>query len=285
MDKKYIIFISLFITLLVISFLFYKSQDIKRTYQTEVLKGLTRIKASESPILTENDIKDLPKPVQKYLAYVGVIGKKKVQNVRIAFEGRMKLDPQKDWFNVKTQQYNFIDNPTRMFFIQANMFGIPVVGLDSYKNGKGNMLIKLAGLFTVADAKGPEMDRGEAVTLFNDMCLLAPSTLIDKRIQWKAVDSLTAKATFNDNGCKVSAVLYFNDQGELTNFITDDRYYAQIGKSYQKVRWSTPVQDYKDYNGYKLPSYGEAIWHFPEGDYCYAKFNIKEVEYNCESWY
>ncbi len=29
------------------------------------------------------------------------------------------------------------------------------------------------------------MDRTEAVTLFNDMCLLAPGALVDARIQWE----------------------------------------------------------------------------------------------------
>lgn len=285
MDKKYIILIVSLIAVLGISFLIYKSHDIKRTYKAEVLKGLKRTVAIESQLLTKNDTGHLPESVQKYLAYVGVIGKDKVQNVRITCEGEMKMDPQKEWVKVKTEQYNFFDNNlTRMFFIQEKMFGIPIVGLDSYTNGKGNMLIKLAALFTVADARGQEMDKGEAITLFNDMCLLAPATLIDKRIQWDTVDALTAKATFNDNGCKVSAVLYFNDKGELTNFVTDDRYMSTKGNTYKNLRWSTPVRDYKDINGFKLPTYGEGIWHLADGDFCYAKFNIKEVEYNCESF-
>ena len=282
MAKKYILLILLLLVLLVFSILFYKSHDLKRTYETEVLNGINRDRASENPIISKNDIKHLPKPVQKYLTYVGVIGKEKVQNFKIIFEGEMKMDPKKGWVNVKTEQHNFVANPTRLFYIEGNMAGIPIVGLDSYKNGKGNMLIKLAGLFTVANALGQEMDQGEAITLFNDMCLMAPSTLIDQRIQWESVDDLTAKASFNANGCIVSAVLYFNAIGELTNFSTDDRYMA-IGNSYQKARWSTPVRDYKDYNGLKLPSYGEGVWHLPEGDYCYAKFNIKEVDYNCKS--
>lgn len=279
MDKKYILLFLLLLVLIVCSILFYKSHDLKRTYETEVLKGINRDKALENPIISETDLLLLPKPVQAYLRYVGVIGTEKVQNFKITFEGQMNMDPKKDWISVKTEQHNFVANPTRMFYIEGNTSGIPIIGLDSYKNGKGNMLIKLAGLFTVANALGPEMDSSAAVTLFNDMCLMAPSTLIDPRIQWESVDALTAKASFNTNGCIVSAVLSFNALGELTNFSTDDRYMT-IGKSYQRVRWTTPVKAYKDYNGMKLLSYGEAVWHLPEGDYCYAKFKVKEVEYN-----
>ena len=281
MDKKYILLILFPIVVLGLSLMLYKSQDLKRVYKAEVLEGVNRDNVSEIPILSENDIKHLPTPVQKYLTYVGVMGKQKVRNFKISFDGQMKMDQNKDWINVKTEQHNFIANPTRMFYIEGSMLGIPMLGLDSYKNGKGNMLIKLGGLFTVANALGSEMDSGAAVTLFNDMCLMAPSTLIDPRIQWESVDALTAKASFNDNGCIVSAVLYFNTLGELTNFSTDDRYMT-VGKTYQKVRWSTPVRDYKDYNGLKLPSYGEGVWHLPEGDFCYAQFKVKEIEYNCK---
>ncbi|ATW27479.1 DUF6544 family protein [Candidatus Formimonas warabiya] len=265
--------------------LVYQGQSVKKVYQREVRKRLAQKTASsEGPTLTEKDMENLPEPVRKYLAYVGVIGKEKVFNARIAAHGEMRMDAKRNWFQVKTQQYNFFDPAARLFYIRGNMSGIPMVGLDSYVRGKGNMLIKVASLFTVADAKGKEMDSGARVTLFNDMCLLAPATLIDPRIHWETVDASTVKATFEDQGDAVSALLYFNDQGALINFVTDDRYYSPMGKSYQRVRWSTPVKDYQEMNGVKVPTYGEGIWHFAEGDFCYAKFRFLEIEYNCKQF-
>ena len=141
------------------------------------------------------------------------------------------------------------------------------------------MLIKVASLITVANAKGAEM-----VTLFNDMCLFAPATLIDKRIQWQTIDSLTVKGSLENNGLKVTAFLYFNEKGELINFVTDDRYYSPTGKTYKRAKWSTPVKNYKEISGIKAPTEGETIWHFTEGDFCYAKFKLKKIEYNCKKF-
>jgi hypothetical protein len=70
----------------------------------------------------------------------------------------------------------------------------------------------------------------------------------------------------------------------LINFVSDDRFYSPTGKTYEKVRWSTPVSNYKNTNGYNLPTYGEAVWNFPEEDFTYAKFNIKEIQYNPETF-
>ena len=48
----------------------------------------------------------------------------------------------------------------------------------------------------------------------------------------------------------------------------------------QKLKWSTPLRDYKDINGYKLASYAEAVYTYPDGDFIYAIFNLKNIRYN-----
>ncbi|QNB47844.1 hypothetical protein BR63_17210 [Thermanaerosceptrum fracticalcis] len=284
MEKKYFLTILLLLMAITISIAIYKSQELKRTYKAQVLQGLENIKKSQQSVITEDDIRHLPQPVHKYLRYVGVIGKEKIESVRVVCDGEFRPAPQKNWAKVETEQYNFFTEPTRIYYIGLKMSGVPVVGLHSYKDAKATMLIKLAGLFTVADGKGPIMNSAETVTVFNDMCILAPATLIDKRIEWEELDSLTVKATFKNKDNKISALLYFNEKGELINFISDDRYYSPTGDTYRKARWSTPVGDYKVINGLRLPTYGEAIWQFPEGDYCYAKLRIKDVEYNPKSF-
>ncbi|MCX7709533.1 MAG: hypothetical protein N2484_06750 [Clostridia bacterium] len=286
MDKKFILTALFLLAAAVISFLTYQSQELKRIYMAEVKKGTKRTSQQRNSILTESDILHLPEPVRKYLRYVGVIGKEKVFSVKAVCEGEMKLDPKKGWVKINSEQYNFFDDhPTRLFYMKALMFGLPVLGLHSYTDEAAYMHIKVAGLFTVLDSRGPEMRIGDTTTLFNDMCFFAPATLIDHRIQWEAVDPLTVKATFTNQGTTISAVLYFNEKGELVNFISNDRFYIPMDGSSQKAVWSTPISNYKDIGGLKLPSYGEAVWKLPEGDYCYAKFtNIKEVKYNSEGF-
>lgn len=286
MDKKYIWLVLFIIILIAIAFLVYKSMGLKRTYETEVKKGLKRTSDQKKDIVTEEDLKHLPEPVQKFLRYVGVVGREKIRNVRAVIDGEMKMDPKKDWVKIKVQQYNFFDNHlTRLFYIKAIMFGIPVLGLHSYTDDGAYMHIKAAGLFTVLNSRGPEMRIGDTTTLFNDMCFLAPATLIDKRIKWESIDSHTAKAIFKNNDTSISAILYFNEKGELINFISNDRYYIPLDGSKRKAQWSTPMGKYEERNGLKLPTYGEAVWKLPEGDYCYAKFtNVKETEYNCNKF-
>ncbi len=277
MSKKYIFLI---IAILGASSIVYKALELRRAYNAEVQDAFRQFGAAETEILTENDISGLPEPVQKYLKYTGVIGKEKVKNFRLLGEGEFKTGKDKSWVKAKAEQYNFIDNPRRIYYMKLSMSGLPVVGLHVYKDVTATMLIKLAGLVTVGDAKGEIMNKAETVTVFNDMCLMAPATLIDKRIEWEMIDQLTVKGIFNNNGIKISAVLYFNEKGELINFVSNDRYMTTSGEDYQNAPWSTPVGEYKEYNGIKLASYGEAHWSLPEGDFCYGRIYLKRVEYN-----
>ena len=121
------------------------------------------------------------------------------------------------------------------------------------------------------------MNKAETVTLFNDMCLLAPATLIDKRIQWQLIDSNSVKATFTNQGMTISAMLYFNDRGQIIDFVSNDRTAISDMKQYP---FSTPVSDYQNINGINIMSRGDAIWHYPDGKFTYGKFVLKNIEYN-----
>jgi len=229
-------------------------------------------------IITQNDLDSLPPIIQKYLNYVSLVGKQKVKNVKIVFEGEMR-DKGEEWFSFTSEQYNFFDSPTRLFFMKAKVKGLPVSGYHAYKEEGASMLVKLLSLFPVVDIKGKEMFPTETVTYFNDLCLLAPAALIDKRIQWKTIDDLSVKAIFTTNGTQISAILYFNETGQLVNFSSNDRYSVSEMKAFP---FSTPAKKYRNVNGYNLPTYGEAIWHYPDGEFVYGKFNLKSIEYNIQ---
>lgn len=251
----------------------------KSLYRMSVEKRLS--KPSEKAILTPEEIASLPEPVQKYLVFTGAVGKPKVANMRVVFSGSMKRSIKSPWMPILSQQYNFFDDYARFFYIRAKLFGIPFDGLHAYSEDRATMQIKIASLFQVVDAKGEKMFKGETVTVLNDICLLAPAAMVDEHIQWVTLDDLQVKAIFSHRGVKVSAVLTFAEDGRLVDFLSDDRCYCEDGKNYLIYPWSTPIRRYAEVDGRMVPAYGEAIWHLPEAEYCYAKFDLSEIKYNC----
>lgn len=147
------------------------------------------------------------------------------------------------------------------------MKGLPVAALHIYKDNHATFSVKALSTFSIIDEKEGNLNIAETVTFFNDMCLLAPASLIDKRIEWEHIDNLNAKASFRTNDISISAKLVFNETGQLISFCSDDRYYYAGENKMQKISWTTPVTNYKDFNGHRIASAGKAIWSFPEGDF------------------
>jgi hypothetical protein len=170
-----------------------------------------------------------------------------------------------------------MQNPTRLFFMNAVMKRLPVAGYHAYVNGEAFMDIRLFSLIKVQFRDGDDMNKAETVTFFNDMCCMAPATLIDKRISWQSIDENTVGATFTTNGITVTAELFFNEAGQLINFKSNDRYNADAGKG---LPWATPLKEYREVNGYKLAGYAETIYTYPDRELCYGTFEVKSVHYN-----
>jgi hypothetical protein len=252
----------------------------KDEYRKEVKIGLEESRNIQKTILNEAEIAYLPESVKKYIRYTGCIGKPIVNNFRIDFVGKIRDHAKPVWMQLTSEQYNFIKTPTRLFYLDATMKGLPVGGFHCFKNGKAYMDIRLLSIFKVEYQSGAVMDTSETVTFFNDMCVMAPGALIDKRIEWLEVVGNKVKASFTNNGITISAWLYFNEKGEMVNFSSEDR--SALGKNGEtiKLKWSTPMRDYKTINGYKLASYAEAIYTYPEGDFTYATFELKDIGYN-----
>lgn len=259
----------------------YSSWNFENDYKRDVAQSMTYLGNIPPEIISENDLAHLPDPVQKYLHYVGVVGRPKIKNVKISFTGEMR-EKGKKYFPFTSVQYNFFEKPARLFFMQAKVKGLPVNGYHAYKNGSANMHVKLLSLIPAATMEaqaGEEGFKTETVTFFNDICLFAPAALIDKSIKWEEINESSVRALFSNQGVTISAILYFNQKGQLINFISDDRC-ALAPDGLKNYRFSTPVSNYKNINGYNLFTYGEAIWHYPDEEFVYGKFNVADIAYN-----
>jgi hypothetical protein len=195
--------------------------------------------------------------------------------------GRIRSGPRARWMPFTAEQHNFFnDQRSRLFYMTGTMFGIPFQGFHRYVGPSASMLVKVAGVAKVADASGADMTRAETVTLFNDMCVMAPATLLDASIMWQTLHDGAVRATFTNAGHSISAELQFNDAGELANFWSDDRKASTDGSAMTAMRWSTPLGAYRRFGHVRLASRGQGRWRAAEGEYSYIELEIDEVSYD-----
>lgn len=250
----------------------------RASYLNEI--DLGRARPVDGALLTEADIAHLPDPVRVYVRQAGFVGRPKVTRYAVDFRGRIRGAADAAWMPFVAEQQSFADEPTRLFLMRARMFGMPVEAYHRLRDGHASMRVKALGAFPIVDARGDEMDVSEAVTLFNDMCILAPGTLIDPSIVWESVDARTARARFTNGRATIAATLSFDASGMLADFVSDDRSQASSdGKTFTPTRFSTPVRDYRAFGPYRLAGRGEARWHPPEGVFTYGEFEMTRIRF------
>lgn len=232
-------------------------------------------------VVTDTDLAALPVPVRRYLLASGVVGHPHVTSFRVRMHGRIRSGPDAAWMPITAEQVNTVDPPARLFYLDARMMGLPVTGYHRYVDGAASMLVKLLGLVPVARDTGAEMTRAETVTLLNDLCLLAPATLIAPALAWTPVDDRQARVRLTAGATTVEATVLFGADGRIANFWSDERGRLQAdGTSTAGQRWSTPVTEYRRFGPFTLIGRGEARWHPAGGPYPYIELEMDDFAYN-----
>lgn len=210
---------------------------------------------------TNADIVSLPDPVQRYFRACGYIGSTRRMCARIQWSGvKLRLSPAGKWRNIACHEFLAAAEPLRMVLLRSHIAGlIPFEAKDKYQGGHGNMLIKLAGLFTLQDAKGKEMDESALVTFLSE-CLLLPSSALQPYIRWSEVTRDCAAATIRFNNTEVKGLFFFNDCGEFIRFETGDRWQAGKHGRFTRTPWMVTASDYIEDLGIRRPRSTSACW-------------------------
>jgi len=239
---------------------------------------IERNKAHKIEVFTEELIKDLPESLKKYLRVCGYINTPVPINANIYWtESWLKMSPTKEWSKLHTTQFNSVKPIGRSAYMK--ILGMPVAARDLYRDGYGEMNVKLLNLIKVAFDNSKEVAQSALITTFCEFMLIPGYLLLDN-VKWEQIDDYSIRGTVVDNGIEVSGIFYFNEEGLFTHFETFDRYFTTGKNSYKKVKFSVVVESYKTQYKLKIGEKVKVMWHLPEGDYEYYKGTIDRIEFN-----
>jgi Family of unknown function (DUF6544) len=244
--------------------------------------GLPTGPGPDTPV-ADADLAALPEPAQRYLRFMGVVGRPRDWSFRARVAGRFRRSATAGWLDCECWQYNTRLDLARIFHLTLKMGGVvPVLGRDTYVRGKGRMLIRPLDLFTVVDGQGPEFDLGELVIYLNDAIMLAPTMVLGAETRWSPVDPGAFDVALTHRGTTVTARVFVDARGAVTDFSTTDRFYAPGNATPVRAKWTTPVEGWQSAGGRMFPTRGQAVWQFPEGPLPYADlaFRPEDIAFN-----
>ena len=240
-------------------------------FRKEVTTLFEQSKIIAGKTFHQQQLAGLPEPVQRYFNYALKEGQPYISYARIKHGGKFKTGLDKSWINIKGEQYATTEKPGFIWQGTTTMF----TARDMFISDTGRLVVSLFSLYNVVDAQGENYNQGELLRWLGESILYPTNFLPGERFQWIAIDSHSARLTFNYNGLSLFFIITFNNVGEIIQMETR-RYMDKA----TLATWIIKCADYKQMNNVMIPSRFDVLWRLEKGDFSYARFNIIEIEYN-----
>lgn len=254
-------------------------------WKRETLRVVRRLKAAaaatEAGVFSYKELEGLPAPVASYLKFAIPQGQPVVRGSHIEHAGKFRVGgadaawlPFTSWQDVTTSPPGFVwDAAIRI----ASLVAVRV--RDSYLDGSGAMLGKLASLWPVLTARAsPALDTGALHRYLAEAVWCPTALLPSSGVRWTAVDDTTALATLTDRHTTVSLQFTFNATSEVTRVYTAERC-RDVGGQSVPTPWAGYHRNYRRVGGMMVPTEGEAEWILPGGRLPYWRGEIREIEF------
>ncbi len=250
----------------------------KNVFRKDRLKLVGRNKVHKIETLTEESIKELPNLLKKYLRVCGYINTPIPVNADVYWsESWLKMSQDQDWRQIHTIQFNSVRPIGRVAYMK--IIGMPVAARDLYRDGYGEMNVKLLNLIKVAFDNSKKVAQSALITTFCEFMLI-PGYLRLDNVKWEEIDDYSVKGTVVDNGIEISGIFYFDEEGLFTHFETLDRYFTVSKNNYKRLKFSVVIDNYKKQDNLKIAENVKVMWHLPEGEFEYYKGTIDRIEFN-----
>ncbi len=251
-------------------------EKVKREVR-QISEGVNSVPADK---YAGNRLNGVPEPVQKYFRHVLKDGQEHIRTASLKQTGEFRAKESDRWVPLEAEHYCTTERPS--FVWHARLKATPYTWIESrdvYHKGRGFMDGKLLSAFPLVFDSGKEMELSSLAKFLTEAPWYPTALLPGKNLEWKALDSHSAKAIINDSGYSVSAVFTFGDNGEILKVTTDDRYRSINGKK-ERLTWTAHYKNYQEHNGMKIPTEVEAEWNLSKGAFQYAKVRITDAQYN-----
>jgi hypothetical protein len=258
------------IALMIIAAIAY-SRILSWQFSKNVFKLFANSENISDNVFTYQQLANVPEPVKRYFKHVLNDGQPYVSYLRLTHDGKFKSDLKKDWTAITGEEYFTVGQPGFIWKGKTNLF----TALDMYVAKKGRLVVFLFSLFKIADSQGDKFNQGEMLRWLGENVWFPTNLLPGENLKWQPINNTSAKLIYKYNNLSLFYTVMFNDKNEIEQMETE-RYMEEGGLQ----KWVVKCGNYQKRNGILVPITAEVLWRLEEGDFSYAKFNVKKFEYN-----
>jgi hypothetical protein len=233
-----------------------------------------RLLAAAPPMTRLTSATELPPIVERY-RQLALGDRAPVRTLHLRHGGTFRMSRTAKPKPIRGEQWFTADPPGFVWAGRVRLGpGMWVDARDMIVAGAGSMRVMIDDTITVANARGPLFDQGDALRLLAEM-VWYPSALFDPRtVTWSAIDESHARATLNLDGKTVSASFELGPDG-LPLAMTAERY----NDKGELRPWGGVYRDWRIVDGMRVPFEAEVAW-LETPPFVYAHWRVESIEYD-----
>lgn len=248
-----------------------QTQDLRRS----ILSSAKSVSMDDAQAALQN----LPEPVQRWVVHSGALDQPIPRTIRLEQSCQMKLKPeQENWMPATAQQEFTTEPPAFVWAVQLKMHPLmSVLGRDVFVNGKGSMLMKLAGVIPVVNISDePKLNSGTMQRYLGEIVWF-PAMALSPHIVWEQTGEHSAKARMIFGETEAEGHFFFHPDGTLDRY-TALRYFGAVEDAHL-LEWIVTVRRNDRMAGVLIPVEVEASWMLETGKWSWLEMKITGIEY------
>jgi hypothetical protein len=245
---------------------------------TRAVARLDRRVSTESGHSAPIGAHPLPPPVARYVAQAIPRDAPRVRTARLRQSGTFLLGTGPDaWRAFSAREVFRVDPPA--FYWDARIRMVPLVSvrvLDSYIDGRGSMVGKVAGVISVVDdAGGDALARGALGRYLAEAPWFPTRLALGGGLTWEPVDETSARATLEDGDVRATLTFSFDDRGDIIG-VSGVRP-REVDGRYVDTPWVGRFAEHDEAHGFRIPRYGEVAWVIDGVETTYWRGRVTDV--------
>lgn len=191
-------------------------------------------------------------------------------------EGEMRFVPDGPWMSFSAQQWfpgRSVDFRWRAWVRMGPFMRACVI--DAFENGTGTLSAWIFGFIPIVRSRGAATDKGEALRGLAELPWRPFAFDELSPLSWEALEEDKLRVSFNNGRTEAAVVFDVDREGRVRGGTASSRP-RMVGKSFVETAWSGSFGEYRIFNGVRVPTTAEAVWHLPEGPFTCWRGHVVE---------
>lgn len=261
--------------LILLATILFHSCESKEYSELEEILSLTSVPGE---MVSEGDLTSLPDLLKKHLEFAGVVGTPRHYNLKMKGTGKFKQAEKDQWNDLEHVFYLTYKPVSRFWFGDIKTPVGKMSGFDYYRDGQGRLSIRYVPSVCFQEANDEKTAVSELITFMSEH-IYNPAAFLNNYFEWLGSTDSTVTARLTDAGISVIGTFFFNEEGCIVKFASDERYLGG-GLEARKTTWVVNLGEYKEFDGLLIPTWFKATWYKESGIHEYIHGNINHFRFD-----